>query len=302
MDVRHLEIFRAVVDAGTATRAAQALDLSQPAVSRNIKQLEADLGFALFDRSRGRLSPTPEAMRLHAEIVKAFSGINQVVATARDIGNIAAGRLRVAAVPSLAQGLLRRVIGSFTRKLPSLSVSFEVRSHRIVVDLVASRGVDVGIGTLPVNHPGILSESLCRPRAVCVLPRRHGLSASSVIEARMLDKVDFVALSRRHNSRHRLDDIFQSAGVRPNIRVEVSTAETACSLAAEGVGATVVNELTGRRYESEDVVVREFSPELRYDFGLLFPAGRPQSEITQSFTSHLKEHLHMSDYDLSVSP
>ena len=75
------------------------------------QQLEEDLGFRLFDRSRGRVSPTPEAMRLHTEIEKAFTGIERVVATARDIGNIAAGSLRVAAVPSLAQGILREVLG-----------------------------------------------------------------------------------------------------------------------------------------------------------------------------------------------
>lgn len=291
MDVRHLEIFQAVVDAGTATRAAHALGLSQPAISRNIKQLELDLGFALFDRSRGRLSPTPEAMRLHAEIVKAFSGIERVVATARDIGNIASGRLRVAAVPSLAQGVLRQAIGSFVNQMPSLTVSFEVRSHRMVVDLVASRGVDLGIGTLPVIHPGIMSEPLCRPKAVCVLPEGHELARHKVIQARMLDKINFVTLSRRHNSRHRLDEIFQAAGVAPNIRVDVATAETACSLAAEGVGVTVVNALTARRYAGREVVTRRFEPEMRYDFGILYPAKQPRSEITQSFTSHLKDVL-----------
>lgn len=291
MDVRHLEVFQAVVDAGTATRAAQALGLSQPAVSRNIKQLEKDLGFSLFDRARGRLSPTPEAMRLHAEIVKAFTGIQKVVATARDIGNIASGRLRVAAVPSLAQGLLRQALGAFVKQIPSLTTSFEVRSHRMVVDLVASRGVDIGIGTLPVTHPGVMAEHLCRPRAVCVLPSRHELSKQQTISAEMLDKIDFVTLSRRHNSRHRLDEIFLSAGVAPNIRVDVATAETACSLAAEGVGVTVVNALTARRYAGEDVVIRDFVPEMRYEFGLLYPVKQPRSEITQSFTAHLREFL-----------
>ncbi len=291
MKVRHLEIFRAVVDAGSATRAARALGLSQPAISRNIKLLEADLGFGLFDRAHGRLTPTLEAMRLHREIEKAFSGIENVIATARDIGNIAAGSLRVAAVPSLAQGVLRDVLGRFVKEMPSLSVSFEVRSHRVVVDLVASRGADIGIGTLPVNHPGIVTEVLSRPRAVCILPANHPLGRHQVIQAKMLDGVDFVTLSRRHNSRHRLDEIFQAAGVSPRVRVEVATAETACSLAAEGVGITVVNALTARRYDGTGVAVRDFQPETRYEFGLLFPAKQPRSEITQTFTNRLRAFL-----------
>ena len=291
MDVRHLEIFRAVVDAGTATRAAQALGLSQPAISRNIQQLEQDLGFHLFDRARGRLSPTPEAMRLHAEIVKAFTGIEKVVSTARDIGNTAPGSLRIAVVPSLAHGLFRDVLSSFIKRMPSLSVSLEVRAQRSVVDIVTSRGADIGAATMPVIHPGITSELFCQPRSVCMLPKGHSLAKHEVIQVDMLNGVDFIFLTRRNKSRHQLDEIFLTEGVKPRLRVEVSNAPMACSLAAEGLGITVVNALIARRYDGKGVVMREMEPRISYDYGLFFPANQPRSEITQAFTAHLTEHL-----------
>lgn len=302
MNIRQFEILRAVVDAGSASRAAQALGLSQPAVSRNMQQLEAELGLRLFDRSRGRLSPTPEAMRLHAEIEKAFIGIEQAVNSARDISNLVAGRLRLAAVPSLSQGLLREVIGLFLKQSPSLNVSFEVRSNRSVIDLISSRSCDMGLGTLPVSHPGVVAETVCRPPACCVVPERHALASEPCIEAEMLHGVDFITMSRRHNSRHRLDEIFQAAGVLPRVRMDVATAETAVSMAKEGIGLAVVNALTARYHHGQGVLVKPFIPEMQYNFGLMFPVKQPQSEVTQKFSQFLRNHLANMDFGDLMPP
>ena len=177
INLRHLEVFRAVINAGSANRAARALGITQPAVSRSLAKLETDLGLALFDRSRHRLEPTPEAIRLYDEVENAFAGVERVLNTAQDIRDLGEGQLRIATIPSLTRALIRPAVARFLARYPGLNVSLEVRTNRIVVEWVAAHQVDLGIATLPVNHPGLAVKPLFAPRAVCVMPGNHRLAA-----------------------------------------------------------------------------------------------------------------------------
>lgn len=291
INLRHLEVFRAVINAGSANRAARALGITQPAVSRSLAKLETDLGLALFDRSRHRLEPTPEAIRLYDEVENAFAGVERVLNTAQDIRDLGEGQLRIATIPSLTRALIRPAVARFLARYPGLNVSLEVRTNRIVVEWVAAHQVDLGIATLPVNHPGLAVKPLFAPRAVCVMPGNHRLAAKRTVHARDLAGHDLVLLSRRHLARHQLDEIFSKAGLQPRVRVEVATAETACGFAAAGVGVAIVNAVTAGDAAEMDVQIRPFEPDMSYEFGLLSPAARPLSRIANAFVSELSQRV-----------
>ena len=122
MNLRHLEAFRAVMLSGSVTHAAQSLNLSQPAVSKMLAELEHQLGFQLFQRSRGSaLTVTPEADAFYYEVERSFSGIAALKRVAEDIRNMATGTLRIAALPALAVSFLPRVIAG-TVMVPVLTV------------------------------------------------------------------------------------------------------------------------------------------------------------------------------------
>ena len=92
---RHIEVFRAVMQAGQVTRAAEALRSSQPTVSRELARLEHILGYALFDRIQGRLRPTVRARALYDEVERAWQGLARVQASARELRQFATGRLHL---------------------------------------------------------------------------------------------------------------------------------------------------------------------------------------------------------------
>ena len=96
MNLRQIEVFRAVMLAGSVSGAAQLLHVSQPAVSRLISYTESCLGFALFQRLRGRLHPTPEAHKLFSEVEVLYQGVQRINGLAGDMANQADGVLRVA--------------------------------------------------------------------------------------------------------------------------------------------------------------------------------------------------------------
>src|SRR3954469_4187254 len=96
MNFRQLEIFRAVMISGSASRAAELLGITQPAVSRAVSDLEESLGFGLYDRVRGRLVPTPEGQLFFRDVSNSFVGLDRLRASAAQIRDFGSGSLRIA--------------------------------------------------------------------------------------------------------------------------------------------------------------------------------------------------------------
>src|SRR5688572_18490978 len=111
LTLRHIEVVRAVLRAGTVTSAARQLAVSQPALSRTLKNAEARLGLLLFERRGGRLHPTPEALALHRDIEKAYAEIEAVERASADLRHVRGGRLAVVCNPSVAATLAAAALG-----------------------------------------------------------------------------------------------------------------------------------------------------------------------------------------------
>ncbi|MGF6872689.1 DNA-binding MarR family transcriptional regulator [Paraburkholderia sp. MM5477-R1] len=120
--LRQIEAFRAVMQAGSTTGAAEELHTSQSNVSRLITQLEADTRLVLFERSGGRLSPKPEAKALFREVERVFVGLTRLAYAADSIRNLGSGRLRIASIPGIGMSFLPRVVQRFRRSRPDVTV------------------------------------------------------------------------------------------------------------------------------------------------------------------------------------
>ncbi len=119
---RQIEAFRMSVQLGSATAAAEALHISQPAVSRLVADLERHVGFALFERRQRGLTPTADGQLFYEEVERSFRGMDLVEEAARAISGHRIGRVRVIAMPAYADGLVSRTIGGFLGKHPGVVV------------------------------------------------------------------------------------------------------------------------------------------------------------------------------------
>ena len=193
MNLRHLEAFRAVMLSGSVTQAAQSLNLSQPAVSKMLAELEHQLGFQLFLRSRGSaLTVTPEADAFFYEVERSFSGIAALKRVAEDIRNMATGTLRIAALPALAVSFLPRVIAAFRETHPGVTVQLKfedskgdakegvniARKFSDDASIVAAIGVDAvwieAVLNAPLLHPRVIAATysiVSRNGGICPLRR-----------------------------------------------------------------------------------------------------------------------------------
>jgi DNA-binding transcriptional LysR family regulator len=269
--------------AGTVSRAAELIGLTQPAVSRAIAELERAIGFSLFDRVRNRIIPTPEGKLFYADIERSFLGMDTLRAAAARIRDQGSGQLRIGSLSALGSSLVPRAVKRFRVVHPDIRVTLMVLPSRDVRDGVASGEFDIGLAADEIDVTGVLHQSFVTPRVLCAMPLGHPLAARKIIGPHDLDGVDFVAYVPEDRARQRLDLIFTEAGVTPNIVVETIYAATVCALVAEGVGVGLVSPYAIAGADPTRLVLRPFEPVVQSKSLLILPLDRPKSQLVRDF-------------------
>lgn len=288
---RQIEAFRAVFQTASMTAAGALMGITQPAVSRLIRDLEAEIALTLFDRSVGKLTPTPDAVALFREVQRSYQGLDRVAQAAAELGRRREGTLRIAASVAPSFHGLPPVLTRFRTAWPGVQLSLHTTSSPEVLDLVAMRHHDLGVAVLPAEGPGVTIEALPVQNAVCILPARHPLASRMMLQARDLAGIPMLMISDYSYLRQRIMQNFAAAGVQPDIVFESSFSAPICAMVAEGAGVSVLDPLTARAYAGQALVIRPFEPAVPYELKLVLPAGQPRSDRVNAFIALLRTHL-----------
>ncbi len=280
---RQLEAFRAVIDAGSVVKASDIMGLSQPAVSRLLTNLEATVGYRLFNRRRGRLVPLDEARELYEEVERSFVGLARIAEAAERIAHKRARNLRFATLPGLMAGPMPGLVAQFLEDHPDVFLSLESRTRTQVLDGLAHGLHDIGLASLPISRPDVGTIRCPGSECVCLVPASHPLAGRSEISAQDLDGVDCIMGADRTPLRLKVGEAFAAAGARPIVRAEVTAARTAVALVAKGVGICL-----GWRYTEDDAVGDEvriipFRPQIVGELAIVYPIARPPEGIVAEF-------------------
>jgi DNA-binding transcriptional LysR family regulator len=289
MNLRHLEILRAVIRHRTTIAAADELGLSQPAISNALKAMEAQAGFALFERVNNRMFPTAEAMALYKESEAIFALHAKLENRVRDLRENRAGHLSIVATPPLAYSIIPPALSDFLRRRPQTRMFFDVRRYEGIIDGVLSRVAELGFALGFSHHPGIAHEVVHRGEMVCVLPPGHALAERDEISASDLIGRPFIGLERGTQLGEAVRDSFARAGAPFQPTVEVRYCNTACVLAAAGVGAAVVDPFSPRQSGNGGLVVRPFVPKTPALAYMLWSEAQPLSRLAKAFLSEVRQ-------------
>lgn len=287
MKFRQIEAFRAVMTHGSVTRAAESLYVTQPAVSRLIADLEAELGIPLFQRDRGRLQPTPEAQLLYQEANFAFSGMERLREAAQVVRGLHRGRIRMVSETAYAENALPRLAADFHGEHPDIYLELDIGPSPRIAEWISIAWYDLGLVVLPVSAPGLVTRPLRRQQAVCALPRRHRLARRPVVRLEELAEERFVSLVSGSPFRTFVDQAFAQRGLKRDIRVEVRTQQALAAFVAAGHGVTLVDPWVAADFADRRIVLRPVEPAIGWDLGLVFPASRPPSLLAESFADFL---------------
>lgn len=291
MNSRQIEAFRAVVQLGSMTNAGDLLGISQPAVSRLIRDLESYLGLKLFRREGNRLIATHEALVLFEEVDLHYRGFARIEKVARDLRTQSVGSLRVAAPHSLATFFLTDVTAKFISERPSIGVSVGSFHSALIAERVALRQFDIGLVQVRGDHPGVRTVSLPPPAAVAVLPLTHPLAAQSVLTPELLAGQSFISLGSGSPLRASIDALFSDRGVEREPKVEADLSATVCALVSRGIGVSIVDPFAASAMAKQGVIVRPFEPTIPFEVAVLLPAHRSLSAHAQRYLDLIRVHF-----------
>lgn len=284
LNLRQVEAFKAVIESGTASRAAELLGISQPAVSKLLVHLENGTGLRLFERMKGRLVPSRQGMRLYEEIDRIFVGVRQVERAVDSIRREEQGRLLVGVMPALAGAFIRQVMTGFLKRRPDVHVSVQARSSQFIADWLVGRQLDVGLIRSRIDNPYVDAQPLMAHPLVCVMPAGHPLMAKKVIEPHHLDGQAFVSFSADSYTGQQIAEMFDAYRVRAKVVLEANLAPTVCELVASGVGISLVHPLFIDDVRGR-VVVRRFEPALPFDFLMCRARDSRNAAIVDAFAA-----------------
>jgi len=288
MNIRQLEAFRSTVLAGTVSGAAALLGVSQPAVSRLLVQFENSLGLAIFERTRNRLTLTPEGRLLYDEVERTFLSVDRIRDLAEDLKVANAGNIYIASLPALALTLVPLAIRRFRKMHPRITISLSVQSSPKVEDWIAAQQFDFGLAQFPSGRLGLKSENFCSVPQVLIVPPGHPLGRRKVAGPKDLEGEPFISLTKATVGRHLVDKYFESRDIRRSLSLEAQYFGAVCKLVELGLGVGLVDPFTARDFRSRGGSVLAFRPSLEFEVSVLFPTHRPMSKPARQFLLTLR--------------
>lgn len=288
---RHIEVFRAVMTAGSVTGAAALLYTSQPTVSRELSRMEQLLGYALFERVQGRLRANARALLLWDEVQRSWQGLERVIERAVELGQAQGAHISVLSMPALSHALLPGALARLQAQHGAVAVSVATQEAPLLQEWMAAQRFDLGLSELSDTPPGTRSLPLPAMDEVAVLPASHPLAQRAVLSEQDFAGQPFISLARDDSYRAQIDAVFARAGVQRQLSLETVSAVAVCAMVQQGLGVAIVNPLTARACEGPQLVVRPLAFSIPFQVQMLLPLHRPSNVSVQWLVDALTQQV-----------
>jgi LysR family transcriptional regulator, cys regulon transcriptional activator len=262
MNLLQLQIIAAVADAGLSlSAAADALELSQPALSKNIIAFEKELGLHLFDR-RGkrmeRLTPAGEEVLVIARRV--LGEITNIASISSEFRNAIGGALTIATTHTQARYVLPAVIEPFMKRFPDCKLALKQGSPQACAALVASRQADIAIATEALaDHPDLATLPVYDWNRVLVVPAKHALASIKKPKLAELARHPLITYDGTFTGRSKIDAAFRQAGLLPNVVLTALDSDIIKTYVRLGLGVGIVAQMAYEEKRDADLVAIDAS-------------------------------------------
>lgn len=243
-----LGTFLAVADNVSFRKASEQTHLSLPAVSMQIKQLEKQLGVALFQRTTRRVELTPEGEKLMISARKAMAELDGALMHIQQAADVQQGHLSFACVPTVAGTRLPALMIAFARQYPGISVRVRELTQPGLLEAVRKREVDFAIGPEPEKLGELDFQPLFVDSFVALLPAGHPAAAKASITLRELVKMPLLSLGTSQFHQHLLQ-VLQQEGLAPELNYEFTHVSTLVAMAEVGLGCGIMPKVAVPRHD-----------------------------------------------------
>ena len=262
MRLRHIELFQAILQTGSLTAAAELLHISQPAASKILKHAEQQLGFALFDRVRGKLQPTAEARLLQQQTERLAIDLQNLRRLADNLGRGDARALRLICTPALAQALLPMALQRWRERFPRTACQLATQHTAEIVETLLLREADLGLTLQAVEHPGLCSRMLTEGRMRVIAPPGCGAQEAldTPVRLQALAGRALIGLDTRDALGSLLRGHLEELDPPPRVVTWVQTYQLARQLVSAGQGVALVDPFTALATDGGEVQTRLLEP------------------------------------------
>ncbi|MBO0695776.1 MAG: LysR family transcriptional regulator [Verrucomicrobia bacterium] len=289
LDIRHLRYFLAVAEAGSFSRAADRLGISQPSVSQQMRDLETDLRVPLFQRRGKRILLTPRGLIFQEHARAILHQLENFLQELNSEPGELRGALRLGVIPALNVPLVPQLLGLFTTDHPAISIAVEEISSTEIETALEEGRMDVGLGFLTHHSPNLRYERLCTDQFTLIVARNHAWANRRVIEFSQLHRQRLLQLPDSFVMRRMTDEICRKHQVRPHVVAEISAIETLLRSLGPLQGAALMPKIALRGRESLRLrSVRLQGKRLGVDIGLLRLRDSTANSAVAAFTSLAK--------------
>lgn len=289
MNFKRLQALRAVIELGSITEAAHAINLTQSGVSRLIGALEDEVGFPLFNRTKGRLRITERGEAFYEVVEPLLAGIDQIPIAADEIRQHRHSRLRLVTLNAQAHGLVPMALERFSKIHPETAVSITVRSRRELIHWAGGDHFDLALAAMPLEQRQFEQETFTRFPVVVALPRSHPLCQQKTLGAADLVGENLISLDPFAIFQPRVRARFQELGVEPVAKIQTTSMLLAGQMVSRGLGIAVIDPFIAHSLGSKDIEYRLLVPVLEYEYGYIWPVGRKLSPLAKSFAEAISE-------------
>lgn len=282
MRLRQIEVFRAIMLMGTVSQAARYLHVSQPVVTRVLQHAELKLGFKLFERERGRMQPTPEALILYQEVDRVFAGIESMRKVAEHVRSHGSGLLRVAATPSLAHSILTRAMQLFGQRHPNVSCQILTHHTDEIIRGLLSYEIDVGFAANPPPHEAIRIDTVAVGRMVMAVPAGMTVPGRQALRLRDFLPFSFITLDDHSSLGQLVRQALQAEDLEVRSKIQVQTYSLARALVESGAGVAIIDQNTAVGGVPDDLALFDITPPVAFDIQMMRGMHRASSVLIDS--------------------
>lgn len=303
--IRQIESFLAVAEAGSFSRAARRLNTAQPALSQAVKELEAEIGLRLFDRTTRRVELTDAGREFRDSAAKVVEELGHAVQNVHDTAERRRGRVRIAAPPLLAAVILPSAIADFRRLHPGIVVELVDVVTEQIVESVRTGRADCGLGTFPPGEDGVERTALMRDKLMLFCDPAM-LAERETVTWDELAGLPLITLTRQSGIRVLVEVGYETAQAPFKPAYEVAHITTALALVEAGLGVAVLPTYALAAVRAHNVRGKALvGPEISREVALIHASGRSLSPAVSAFSATVKRFAQLlapaTSFDESAS-
>jgi len=295
MNLHQLSVFRAIIETGSFSRAAQQQRIAQSAVSYHVKALEREIGRPLFLRTKNRVSLTEKGLKLWEHVERIFRAVDEAEREVCDPAPAEGGELHFGLGVSSLSEQLPAFAGELRELCPAICFHVVMGSTPQIVALLLAGSLDLGVVTLPIPDADVVTTRLFyeEEEMLVVVAKNHPLAARPELRPEDLRGLPLILYHKGTATRAHLDTFFRETAIAPQVFMEMDREDAIMSLVRSGLGATILPRCVFGHGPRPDAVrlIRLRDAWLKREVGLAMVTGLSRTKLVESAVTLSRKHF-----------